>query len=140
VGNSEYKSIGDCFSKIIKTEGPKALYRGILPPILVEAPKRAIKFAANEKYKHAYMHAFGLSESKALSVLTGMSAGVTEAVIVATPDLIKIRMQDKRNVRAFLGWRGRVVGVLPAGWAGPGPRRARTRSHTTHSTHTPDTP
>ncbi len=27
------------------------MYRGILPPILVEAPKRAVKFAANETYK-----------------------------------------------------------------------------------------
>ncbi len=51
VGNSEYTSIADCFRKMIKTEGPRALYRGILPPILVEAPKRAIKFGANDKVR-----------------------------------------------------------------------------------------
>jgi solute carrier family 25 2-oxodicarboxylate transporter 21 len=32
-----------------------------------------------------------------MSILTGVSAGVTEATIVATPDLIKIRLQDKAN-------------------------------------------
>lgn len=32
-----------------------------------------------------------------MSILTGVSAGITEATIVATPDLIKIRLQDKAN-------------------------------------------
>ena len=27
------------------------MYRGIVPPILMEAPKRAVKFAANEQFK-----------------------------------------------------------------------------------------
>lgn len=43
VGNTEYTSIVDCFRKMIKHEGVGSLYRGIVPPILVEAPKRAIK-------------------------------------------------------------------------------------------------
>ena len=36
-----------------------------------------------------------------MSVLTGVSAGVTEALIVATPDLIKIRLQDKANAGIY---------------------------------------
>lgn len=43
VGNSEYTSIVDCFKKMIKNEGFGSLYRGILPPIFVEAPKRAVR-------------------------------------------------------------------------------------------------
>ncbi len=35
-----------------------------------------------------------------MSIATGVSAGMTEAVIVTTPDLIKIRLQDKANVSA----------------------------------------
>jgi len=35
-------------AKIINSFG---IYRGIIPPILVEAPKRAIKFASNETYQ-----------------------------------------------------------------------------------------
>lgn len=42
VGNAEYSSILDCFRKMIKNEGIGSLYRGILPPIFVEAPKRAV--------------------------------------------------------------------------------------------------
>ncbi len=63
---------------------------GILPPILVEAPKRAIKFGANEEYKKLYM-SYGLKPGQMLSVMTGVSAGVTEAFIVSTPELLKIR-------------------------------------------------
>jgi solute carrier family 25 2-oxodicarboxylate transporter 21 len=68
-----------------------SLYRGILPPIMVEAPKRAIKFGANDQYKALYSHQFGFKDGVLFSVLTGMSAGITEATIVSTPDLLKIR-------------------------------------------------
>ncbi len=37
------------------------MYRGIIPPILVEAPKRAIKFAANDAYKPFFQNKVSLS-------------------------------------------------------------------------------
>lgn len=39
------------FKIMIAEEGAGNLYRGIMSPILAEAPKRAIKFASNEQYK-----------------------------------------------------------------------------------------
>jgi solute carrier family 25 2-oxodicarboxylate transporter 21 len=36
---------------IIAEEGAGNLYRGIISPILAEAPKRALKFSSNEQYK-----------------------------------------------------------------------------------------
>ena len=36
---------------IVASEGGLVLYRGIVSPILAEAPKRALKFASNETYK-----------------------------------------------------------------------------------------
>ena len=97
VGNTEYKSILDCFQKIVKNEGFSALYRGIIPPIMVEAPKRAIKFGANDQYRQLYMKRFGFKDNQGLAIMTGVSAGITEAFVVATPELLKIRLQDKRN-------------------------------------------
>lgn len=85
---------------MIKNEGPGSLYRGILPPIMVEAPKRAIKFGANEHYTQLYKKMFGLQASQGLSILTGVSAGLTEAMVVVSFELVKIRLQDKNNVRA----------------------------------------
>ncbi|XP_075469436.1 mitochondrial 2-oxodicarboxylate carrier isoform X6 [Ascaphus truei] len=40
---SSYKSLGDCFRKIYRSERLMGFYKGILPPILAETPKRAVK-------------------------------------------------------------------------------------------------
>ncbi|KAJ1978831.1 hypothetical protein H4R35_001749 [Dimargaris xerosporica] len=99
-GAEGYTSIGDCFRKIIKNEGFGRLYRGILPPILVEAPKRATKFAANEQYTQLYLNFFQMEKmNQPLSILTGVSAGVTEAFLVASFELVKIRLQDKNSTK-----------------------------------------
>jgi solute carrier family 25 2-oxodicarboxylate transporter 21 len=86
---------------------------------MVEAPKRAIKFSANEsvefftldffskfpisllQYKTLYK-SYGFQEGQLMSIATGVSAGITEATIVSTPDLVKIRLQDKANVKAII--------------------------------------
>ncbi|KAJ2594057.1 hypothetical protein H4R99_005920 [Coemansia sp. RSA 1722] len=103
-GSDQYKSILDVFSRIIKEEGPTRLYRGILPPIMVEAPKRAIKFASNDTYSTMYKDLFKADKiTQPLAILTGVSAGITEALIVATPELVKIRLQAKENAGRYTG-------------------------------------
>lgn len=99
-GPEGYTSILDCFRKIVKQEGFSRLYRGIVAPILVEAPKRAIKFAANEQYSQMYMKMLHMDRmTQGLSIATGVSAGMTEAFVVVGFELVKIRMQDKANVQ-----------------------------------------
>ncbi|KAJ3116984.1 hypothetical protein HK098_006418, partial [Nowakowskiella sp. JEL0407] len=95
-GKDAYTSIADCLQRIVKQEGFGALYRGIAAPIMVEAPKRAIKFSANEFFGGVFTRS-GIvgKDSKMKGVLTGVAAGCTEAVVVVSFDLVKIRMQDK---------------------------------------------
>jgi solute carrier family 25 2-oxodicarboxylate transporter 21 len=88
------------FFNLIKNE-KLGLYRGILPPILVEAPKRAVKFAANESYKPLFAGKNG-EISKSGAVGAGVAAGITEAFIVVPFELVKIRLQDKSNVGKYL--------------------------------------
>lgn len=38
-----YNGVVDCFKKMYRHEGILAFYKGILPPILAETPKRATK-------------------------------------------------------------------------------------------------
>lgn len=38
-----YKGIFDCFAKMYKNEGLGSFWKGILPPVLAETPKRATK-------------------------------------------------------------------------------------------------
>ncbi|KAG0639797.1 mitochondrial carrier domain-containing protein [Tuber brumale] len=97
-GADRYNGMVDCFRKIIKNEGFSRLYRGIAAPILMEAPKRATKFAANDEWGKIYRKMFGISEiNQSISVLTGASAGATESFVVVPFELVKIRLQDKKS-------------------------------------------
>ncbi len=101
VGNgaqAEYSGVVDCFAKIIKNEGPSRLYKGITAPILMEAPKRATKFAANDEFSKIYKKAFGVQQlNQPLSILSGASAGAVESFVVVPFELIKIRVQDRSS-------------------------------------------
>jgi len=84
------------FGDIVKQEGFSRLYKGLVPPLLLEAPKRAVKFAANDFWGKTYL---SMSDSKSmtqsLSILTGCSAGASESFVVVPFELVKIKLQDK---------------------------------------------
>lgn len=50
-----YTGVVDCFKKMYKAEGLTSFWKGILPPILVETPKRACKFVTFEQYKKLFL-------------------------------------------------------------------------------------
>ncbi|KAJ8519641.1 hypothetical protein ONZ45_g3435 [Pleurotus djamor] len=96
-GKSKYGLVGT-FKNIIKEEGAGRLYRGLLPPLLMEAPKRAVKFAANDFWGKRYLAFSGKSKmDQQLSILTGCSAGATESFVVVPFELVKIKLQDKTS-------------------------------------------
>eukprot|EP01114_Cavostelium_apophysatum_P022984 TRINITY_DN8508_c0_g1_i1.p1 TRINITY_DN8508_c0_g1~~TRINITY_DN8508_c0_g1_i1.p1 ORF type:complete len:343 (-),score=56.33 TRINITY_DN8508_c0_g1_i1:40-1005(-) len=94
-----------------KQEGLARMYRGILPPILVEAPKRAIKFSANEAYKPIFLDKNG-KLSQLGSIGAGVLAGITEAFVVVPFELVKIRLQDKSNQGKYSGTMDCVSKIL----------------------------
>ncbi|KAG0144234.1 hypothetical protein CROQUDRAFT_672496 [Cronartium quercuum f. sp. fusiforme G11] len=97
-GQDSYNGMIDCFQKIIKTEGFGRLYRGLVPPLMLEAPKRAVKFAANDFWGSTYRRMLGTDKmTQNLSLLTGLSAGATESVVVVPFELVKIRLQDRNS-------------------------------------------
>lgn len=101
---AEYKGVVDCLAKIVKTEGPATLYRGISAPILMEAPKRATKFAANDSWGTFWKKTFGVDKlTQSLAILTGACAGATESFIVVPFELVKIRLQDKSQAHLYNG-------------------------------------
>ncbi|KAK6515490.1 hypothetical protein TWF506_007824 [Arthrobotrys conoides] len=103
-GADAYTGTLDCFRKIIKNEGFGRLYRGINAPILMEAPKRATKFAANDYWGNLYRQSFGIEKmNQPLAVLTGASAGVSESFVVVPFELIKIRLQDRASAGKYKG-------------------------------------
>lgn len=96
-GKSSMGLVGS-FQSIIKEEGFGRLYRGLVPPLLLEAPKRAVKFAANDFWGKTYLTMSGESKmTQQLSILTGCSAGATESFVVVPFELVKIKLQDKAS-------------------------------------------
>ncbi|PWY99024.1 putative ODC2-mitochondrial 2-oxodicarboxylate carrier [Testicularia cyperi] len=103
-GAERYNGMVDAFRKIIKSEGAGRLYRGLVPPLMLEAPKRAVKFAANDFWGKTYRNITGTDKmTQSLSVLTGCSAGATESVVVVPFELVKIRLQDRAQSHLYTG-------------------------------------
>jgi solute carrier family 25 2-oxodicarboxylate transporter 21 len=99
-GKGKHGMIGTLTS-IIREEGFGKLYRGLVPPLLLEAPKRAVKFAANDFWGKTFLGMSGESKmTQQLSILTGCSAGATESFVVVPFELVKIKLQDKTSTFA----------------------------------------
>jgi len=98
-------------ASMLKNEGFFGMYRGIVPPILAETPKRAIKFAANEFYRPMFADKNG-TVSQLGAIGAGVSAGCTEAFVVVPFELVKIRLQDKNSKGLYSGTWDCVTKIL----------------------------
>lgn len=91
---------------MIKNEGIFSVYKGILAPICVETPKRAVKFATFEQYKRFFL--FGSPSPTPLTFsLAGLCAGITEGILVNPFEMIKVTLQANRA----------KMSELPSTWA-----------------------
>jgi len=91
-----YSSIVDCMGKMYRNEGFLSFWKGILPPILAETPKRAVKLFTFEQYKRFFL--FGSPVPTPLTFsLAGLCAGITEAILVNPFERVKVQMQANRT-------------------------------------------
>merc|ERR550534_2719612 len=96
--NVRYTSVLDCFRQMVRAEGFGSLYKGILPPLLAETPKRAVKFFTFEQYK--ILFSFGKKQPDALAfTLAGLGCGLTEAFVINPFEVVKVRLQTETGVR-----------------------------------------
>jgi len=98
---TQRRSIIGIFRSIIKEEGPTRLYRGIISPILAEAPKRAIKFSTNDLYKKWFTNKTTKKLSYSGAGAAGALAGTTEAFANCPFEVVKVRMQAKENAGIY---------------------------------------
>lgn len=99
-GKSSIGMVGSLHA-IVAQEGIGRLYRGLAPPLLLEAPKRAVKFASNDFWGKTFLSLAGTEKmTQGISVATGCAAGATESVVVVPFELVKIRLQDKSSTFA----------------------------------------
>lgn len=79
----------------------------------MEAPKRAVKFSANDSWGTFYRGLFQVDKpTQSLAVLTGATAGATEAFVVVPFELVKIRLQDKASASKYNGMLDVVAKII----------------------------
>ena len=82
---------------IYEEGGARGFYRGLGPVVSTIVPKVAVRFSAFHQFRALTERAAGTSNF-ATSLLAGMGAGATEAIVVVTPsEVVKIRQQEKGN-------------------------------------------
>ncbi|XP_018804215.1 PREDICTED: mitochondrial 2-oxodicarboxylate carrier [Bactrocera latifrons] len=96
LGESHYNGVFDCFAKMYRQEGLFSFWKGILPPVIAETPKRAIKFVCFEQTKPLFL--FGAPAPTPLTFsLAGLTAGLIEAIAVNPFEVVKVAQQADRS-------------------------------------------
>lgn len=92
VGQLLYKNSLDCASKVIRNEGFRGLYSGVLPQLVGVAPEKAIKLTVNDIVRGKFTDK---DNSIALSaeLLAGGTAGACQVVFTNPLEIVKIRLQ-----------------------------------------------
>ena len=91
------EGIYHCGATIVKEEGITALWKGLTPFATHLTLKYALRMGTNALYSSALRDKDGhLSNGRRM--LSGMLAGVTEALCIVTPfEVVKIRLQQQRG-------------------------------------------
>ncbi|CAK9827918.1 Mitochondrial 2-oxodicarboxylate carrier [Anthophora retusa] len=89
-----YTGIHDCLKKMYVNEGLAAFWKGIIPPVIMETPKRAVKFFSFEQYKKLFN---SHTSQSMVFFCSGFLTGVTEGILVNPFEVVKVQMQSNRK-------------------------------------------
>lgn len=92
--NHEYKGAMHCFSTVYRTEGVRALYKGLGPTLAGIAPYAATNFASYDIAKKMYYGENG-KEDRVSNLFVGGASGTFAATVCYPLDTIRRRMQMK---------------------------------------------
>ena len=98
-GQLMYRNSIDCFAKVFRSEGPKGLYRGILPQLAGVSPEKAIKLAVNDFLRGRFTKADG-TINPGMEILAGMGAGASQVIFTNPVEIVKIRLQTAALLEA----------------------------------------
>jgi solute carrier family 25 (mitochondrial carnitine/acylcarnitine transporter), member 20/29 len=92
-----YKNSADCLGKLIKAEGPLAVYKGVKAPMTGVGVVFAIYFLAYDGTEAFLRRVKGISPTQNLSLMDvmicGGSTGIFGSLILGPAELLKIRQQ-----------------------------------------------
>ncbi|KAM0435167.1 hypothetical protein ACHAPT_003257 [Fusarium lateritium] len=96
-GQRLYKNSIDCFQKVVRNEGVRGLYSGILPQLVGVAPEKAIKLTVNDLARKLLSDKNGNIPLWA-EMVAGGSAGGCQVVFTNPLEIVKIRLQVQGEV------------------------------------------
>ncbi|KAL2160622.1 hypothetical protein VTH06DRAFT_1310 [Thermothelomyces fergusii] len=96
-GQRLYKNSIDCFKKVIRNEGVRGLYSGVLPQLVGVAPEKAIKLTVNDLVRGWFTDKQGKIHWGA-ELLAGGAAGGCQVVFTNPLEIVKIRLQVQGEV------------------------------------------
>ncbi|KAK3491296.1 putative mitochondrial carrier protein ARALAR1 [Neurospora crassa] len=96
-GSRLYDNSIDCFRKVIRNEGFRGLYSGVLPQLVGVAPEKAIKLTVNDLVRGAFTDKQG-NISVIHEIIAGGTAGGCQVVFTNPLEIVKIRLQVQGEV------------------------------------------
>lgn len=93
VARLKYSGMINCFSKVIREEGLKALYTGVKPAILRQATYGTLKLGFYQIIKKKLARRPG-EQNVFNNVISGMVSGAGAMMICNPTDVLKVRMQS----------------------------------------------
>lgn len=93
VGQLLYKNSLDCFQKVVRNEGFRGLYSGVLPQLVGVAPEKAIKLTVNDLVRGKFTDVKTGAIDWRAEVLAGGTAGGCQVVFTNPLEIVKIRLQ-----------------------------------------------
>jgi solute carrier family 25 aspartate/glutamate transporter 12/13 len=98
VGQVLYKNSLDCAKKVIKNEGFKGLYSGVLPQLVGVAPEKAIKLTVNDLVRGKFTDKATGQIALPWEILAGGAAGGCQVVFTNPLEIVKIRLQVQGEI------------------------------------------
>ncbi|KAJ4970317.1 hypothetical protein NE237_003416 [Protea cynaroides] len=94
-----YKGIFHCGATIVRTEGVRALWKGLTPFATHLTLKYALRMGSNALLQAAFKDSHTGNISIHGRLLSGLGAGVIEALAIVTPfEVVKIRLQQQKGL------------------------------------------
>ena len=116
---SGYSGLGDCMVKTVRTEGPLALYRGLMPALGSAVVENAVGITTQRWLRRQLAWVQGLDPDARYSMPTEMAlggaTGIFTSIAICPMEVIKVRLQVQVPTPSWFSEAGRVLrteGVL----------------------------
>jgi len=93
IGELMYRNSFDCFKKVLRHEGVRGLYRGLVPQLVGVAPEKAIKLTMNDLVRDKMTH---FNDGKLPlwgEIVAGACGGGSQVMFTNPLEIVKIRLQ-----------------------------------------------